>query len=121
MSNRQLEDLLPLRALVFDFLLLFNEDDRHGYGLLKEIARQTEGHVTLDPANLYRSIKRMIRTGLVEQSGRKPAPESNNERRRYYAITVFGREVLKAEAERLDKLMVTARARKLISKTERPA
>ena len=113
--------LLPLNPRDFLILLALSEEDRHGYGLLKEIGGQAHDAIALDPANLYRSIKRLIRSGLVEESGQRPAPEADNERRRYYSITAYGRGVVTAEARRLDSLMATARARNLISNSEKMA
>ncbi len=103
-----------------DFLILFSlvDQERHGYGLVKEVERQSEGEVRLDPANLYRSLKRMIKHGLVEESERKPAADSHDERRRYYAITGFGRQVVTREAARLDKLAAAVRARNLVPESE---
>ncbi len=103
-----------------DFLILFSlvDHESHGYGLVKEVERQSEGEVRLDPANLYRSLKRMIKQGLVEESDRRPAPDSHDERRRYYAITGFGRRVVTREAARIDKLAAAARARNLVPESE---
>ncbi len=120
-SGNDAATLLPLNPRDFLILLALSEEDRHGYGLLKGIAGQAQDAITLDPANLYRSIKRLIKSGLVEESGHRPAPEADNERRRYYAITAYGRSVVTAEARRLDSLMATARARNLISNSENMA
>ena len=108
------EALLPLHPK--DYLILFSlsSGERHGYGIVKEVEAESRGDVRLDPANLYRSIRRLIRDGLVAEADRRPARGSGNERRRYYAITDFGREVVVAEASRLARLADAARARKLI-------
>jgi DNA-binding PadR family transcriptional regulator len=97
-----------------DFLILFalSAGPRHGYGLLKDVARLTHGEVRIDPANLYRSLKRMIRDGLVTETG--PRPDGDDERRRYYGITDRGLQVVKAEAGRMARLTEAARTRKLI-------
>ncbi len=103
-----------------DFLILFSlvDQESHGYGLVKAVERQSEGEVRLDPANLYRSLKRMIKQGLVAEADRRPAPDSHDERRRYYAITGFGRRVVIREAARIDKLAAAARARNLVPESE---
>ena len=110
--------MLPLNPREFLILFALVEGELHGYGLVKALEQQSGGDVHIDPANLYRLIKRLKRDGLVSETDRRPAPESANERRRYYAITEFGREVVAAEAERLDKLAAAARERKLISGTQ---
>jgi DNA-binding PadR family transcriptional regulator len=113
--------LLPLHPR--DYLILFTlaEGERHGYGIVKEVARLTDGLTPLDPANLYRSMKRLIRDGMVVEADKRPAPDANDERRRYYTITEFGTRVVAAEAARLGKLTDAARAKKLIPGSERPA
>lgn len=107
-------DLAPLHPR--DFLILFalSEGPRHGYGLLKDVARLTEGKVRFDPANLYRSLKRMIRDGLVAETEPRPDGDGDDERRRYYGITHRGLRAVKAEAARMARLTDAARTRKLI-------
>ena len=109
------EALLPLNPR--DYLILFSlvTGERHGYGIVKEVERDSGGKVQLDPANLYRSVKRLIRDGLVVEADRRPAAEVANERRRYYAITDFGHRVVTLEAARLAELADAARARNLIA------
>ncbi len=109
------EALLPLNPR--DYLILFSlvTGERHGYGIVKEVERESRGKVQLDPANLYRSVKRLIRDGLVVEADRRPAAEAENERRRYYAITDFGHRVVTLEAARLAELADAARARNLIA------
>lgn len=104
---------LPLQPR--DYLILFalSAGARHGYGLIKDVEADTGGEVTIDPANLYRSIKRLTKDGLVAESD-PPRGDESGERRKYYRITHLGRRVLKAEAARLAELTSMARARKLI-------
>lgn len=106
--------MLPLTPR--DYLILFAllDEERHGYGLVKDVASLSDGAVRIDPANLYRSLQRMRKQGWVEESSRRPDPERDDVRRRYYRITEFGRQVLAAEAVRLDRLARAARAKKLI-------
>lgn len=109
--------LIPLNPR--DYLVLFSlaAEERHGYGIVKDVERESHGRVRIDPANLYRSIKRMISTGLVEQAEAR-AGDAGDERRRYYRITPFGREVAKLEATRLAELTSAARSRRLLPETE---
>lgn len=110
--------LIPMNPR--DYLVLFSltDDERHGYGIVKEIERQSGGRVRVDPANLYRTLKRMISIGLVMEADERPASESENERRRYYRITALGEEVVKLEAARLAELTAAARTRRLLPETE---
>ena len=105
-----------------DFLILFSltEENRHGYGIVKEVD-QAGGGVRIDPANLYRSLKRMMAEGLVEESDPPAHEDASDGRRRYYAITSVGREVVKLEAARLAELTAKARSRRLIPDGEVPA
>lgn len=114
--NRTPDSLLPLHPK--DFLVLFalSAGERHGYGLVKDIEEQTNGVVKLDPSNLYRSVKRLIHEGLVEERVRDQSHQDGDERRRYYGITDFGMRVVTAEAERLRQLTDAAMARNLIRK-----
>jgi DNA-binding PadR family transcriptional regulator len=108
--------LLPLPSAVFHILVSLAEGDRHGYGIIQEVAQRTGGEVRLGPGTLYRSIQRMIEQELIAESETRPAPDADDERRRYYGITSFGRTVARAEAERLSGLVKLARARGLLSK-----
>ena len=108
------ESLLPLKPIVFDILLLLNEAERHGYGIAKEL--QENGQRVL-PGNLYRTLASMIARELIEKSPRRSAAGDDDERRRYFRITDFGRDVAKAEAERLQGRVAAARAQRLLSGT----
>ena len=105
----QTEDLLPLPEATFHILMAVAEDDRHGYAIIQEVATRTDGMLKLSPGTLYRSIQRMLEQGLIQETAERPAPELDDERRRYYRITSFGRAVAKAEARRLAQLVKLAR------------
>ncbi len=106
------ESLLPLPAAAFHILMALAEEDRHGYAILQDVAARTHGGVKLSAGTLYRTIQRMLEQGLiVEVSEReRPAPERDDERRRYYRITPFGTAAARAEARRLAELVRLARA-----------
>jgi DNA-binding PadR family transcriptional regulator len=108
------QDLLPLTPAVLHILLALADEERHGYGIMREVEGRTGGQTRLGPGTLYGSIKRMLADGLIEESDERPDPAMDDQRRRYYRITVFGRRVAGAEAERLSGLVETARARKLL-------
>jgi DNA-binding PadR family transcriptional regulator len=104
-----MEDLLPLPEAAFHILMAVAEDDRHGYAIIQDVATRTDGALKLSPGTLYRSIQRMLEQGLIEETAERPAPELDDERRRYYRITSYGRTVAKAEARRLAQLVKLAR------------
>ena len=95
------EELLPLTPPVFHILLALAGEERHGYGIMQDVAQQTESALQLGPGTLYGCLKRMLAAGLVEQSEERPDPELDDERRRYYRMTPLGRRVVRAEAKRL--------------------
>lgn len=108
------DDLLPLPPAVFHILVSLAEGDRHGYAIIQDIAARSDGAVTLGPGTLYRSIQRMLEQDLILETATRPAREQDDERRRYYRITAWGRQVASAEAERLAGLVKLARATGLI-------
>ena len=109
--NRAAEDLLPLRNVVFHVLLSLADGERHGYGIVQDLGERSAPRLQLEPGNLYRHLKSMLDDGLIEESERRPVPGRDDERRRYYRITRFGRQVALAEAARLEALAREARAR----------
>ncbi len=110
-------EFLPLKPPVFHILLTLSDAERHGYGIIKEVERRTDGAVVLLAGALYRFLKRMLRDGLIEESEVRPAPEADDERRRYYAITELGRLVAVAESGRMERLLQSARDSRLHPET----
>jgi DNA-binding PadR family transcriptional regulator len=104
------ESLLPLPPAAFHILLSLGVEDRHGYAIIQDVAARTGGEVRLSAGTLYRSIQRMLEQDLVVELRERPAPEEDDERRRYYRITAFGEAVARAEARRLAALVRLARA-----------
>ena len=107
------EALLPLKPPHYLVLLALTDGDRHGYALKKEILRRTDGKVSLGPGTLYRTIRQLAESRLIEESGERPDSALDDERRRYFQITQFGRRVAHAETERLSALVRAARASNL--------
>jgi DNA-binding PadR family transcriptional regulator len=101
--------LLPLQPTTFHILLSLTDEDRHGYAIILEVARRTQGELKLSAGTLYRSIQRMLETGLIVETRSRPAPEMDDERRRYYRITPLGKAAAEAEAGRLRDLLKMAR------------
>jgi len=110
------DDLLPLNPPVFHVLLALARGDRHGYAMMQEVAQDTAGAISLGPGTLYYSLQKMLERGLIEEADERPDPESGGERRRYYRITPFGRDVAQAEALRLERAVELARSREFLGK-----
>ncbi len=111
--QREAESLIPLPAAAYHILLAVADEDRHGYGIIQDVAEGTAGSVKLSAGTLYRSIQRMLEQGLIVETRDRPAPEDDDERRRYYRITALGTATAKAETRRLADLVRMARARGL--------
>ena len=92
--------------------------ERHGYAILKEIKRRTDDRVGLSAGTLYGVIRRLYSDGMIEESDERPDPDLDDERRRYYRLTEFGRRVVAAEAERMESVLQMVRAKNLMSGTE---
>jgi DNA-binding PadR family transcriptional regulator len=106
--------LLPLTAALLHVLLSLADSDKHGYAIIKEVQDRTNGEVTLGAGTLYSMLKRLLADGLVVESGDRPDPNIDDERRRYYRLTPFGRDVAIAEIRRLESLVSQARRKKLV-------
>ena len=114
-SNEQdPERFLPLSPAIFHILLALADEDRHGYGIMQEVKSRTDGRVKLGPGTLYGAIKRLLEQGVLAEQDERPDPALNDERRRYYRLTDFGQKVLRAEAERLARLVKQAQAKQLL-------
>src|SRR6476620_8820439 len=99
------ETLLPLPAATFHILLAVADEDRHGYAIIQDVSARTSGELKLSAGTLYRSIQRMLEQGLLVEPRERPLPELDDERRRYYRITPFGRSVAEAESRRMAQLL----------------
>jgi DNA-binding PadR family transcriptional regulator len=108
-ASEEAQSSLPLPPAVFQILVALADQDRHGYAIMQDVASRTDGRMKLSPGTLYGSIKRMLEDGLIIEIDERPDPD-DDERRRYYRITPFGRDVAQAEADRLTTLLRQARA-----------
>ena len=104
---------LPLTPAIAHILLALADRDRHGYAIMQEVDRITDGAARMGPGTLYGTIKRMIAGGLLEEAEERPDPELDDERRRYYRATPLGRAVLEAETARMATLLGAARAKRV--------
>jgi DNA-binding PadR family transcriptional regulator len=113
-KTRAPESFLPLKPIEFLILMTVATTERHGYGIMLDIAERTGGTVRLEAGGLYRSIRRLLADGLLSESAKRPAADLDDERRRYYALTTLGRRVVAAEALRLRVLVRAAEASRII-------
>jgi DNA-binding PadR family transcriptional regulator len=114
MGRRTPDDLLPLTPQMLHVLLALADGDKHGYAIIKEVSRRTDGQVILGAGTLYALVKRLLGEGLIHESVERPDPSLDDERRRYYRLSGFGRDVAIAEVNRLDAIVQQARAKRLV-------
>ena len=100
---------LPLAPATLHILLSLAAEDLHGYGIMQEVLRQSEGRYKLGPGTLYDNLQRLMEQDMVQEATRRPG--NDDPRRRYYRLTSLGRGVLAAEIERLDGVVREARLR----------
>jgi len=110
MPRRKLD---PLPSAAFHILLALADRDRHGYGIMQQVAEQTGGSVRLGPGTLYGSIKTLLEARLIEELDDGPGETPGAERRRYYRLTGAGRKLAVAEADRLAGLLRVARSKRI--------
>jgi DNA-binding PadR family transcriptional regulator len=108
------QKLSPLPAAAFQILLALVGEDLHGYGIMRNVAQQTEGRMRLGPGTLYTSIQNLLEEELIEEIERPRDPSAKDERRRYYRITSSGRKLARTEAERLADLLRVARVKNIL-------
>jgi DNA-binding PadR family transcriptional regulator len=97
---------------VFHILLSLADGEKHGYSIMQEVIQVSNGTVKMGPGTLYGSIKRMLESALIRETAERPDPALDDERRRYYELTEFGRRVLGAELRRMESLLSIARTKK---------
>lgn len=105
----------PLTPAVLHILLALSTQERHGYGIMKQVESDSQGKVKMGPGTLYGSIGRMIDAGLIRESDKKVDPEMDDERRVYYKITGVGQDALAAELDRYGEVLAVAKQRRRIS------
>lgn len=108
----------PLTPAVFHILLALADGEKHGYAIMKDVEDQTSGQLKMGPGTLYGSIKRMLAGGLIEETDERPDPELDDERRRYYRLTIQGQAVVAAESRRLALAVKVARQKKVLTSAE---
>jgi len=114
-TERDVDRALPLPPAMFQILIALGDGERHGYAVMQDVATRTAGKVRMSPGTLYGSIRKMLDDGLIEELAERPF-EGDDERRRYYRVTRFGRAVAAAEADRYATLIHQARSTGLVPK-----
>jgi DNA-binding PadR family transcriptional regulator len=97
----------------FEILLSLADGEKHGYAIMQDVTARTGRRTRMGPGTLYGAIKRMLRAGLIDEAEDRPAPDLDDQRRRYYRITPGGRELAVAETERMAELVRAARKKRL--------
>jgi DNA-binding PadR family transcriptional regulator len=110
--------LLPLTPLAYQVLLALADADRHGYGIIREVADRTDGLVRIRTGTLYTMLQRLLDESLLEESDARPATDDDS-RRKYYRLTELGRDVLAAETRRMEALIGEARRKQVLNRTTR--
>jgi len=118
MNKTPPQNLLPLTPPVFHILLALADQERHGYGIMQDVARQTNDALQLGPGTLYGCLKRMLAARLVEESDERPDPALDDQRRRYYRMTSLGQSVVREEAQRLAGALVAAKSKRLFARSK---
>jgi len=106
--------LLPLTPAVLNILLALADGELHGYAIMREVEASSQGAVRMGPGTLYGAIKKLLAAKLIHEWEARPDDGCDDERRRYYALTAFGAEVLNAELKRMRTLLKSARNKKLV-------
>jgi DNA-binding PadR family transcriptional regulator len=108
------QKLHPLPSAAFQILLSLAGEDLHGYGIMRQVADQTNGRIRLGPGTLYSSIQTLLEEKFIEEVDQREDAKLGNERRRYYRLTLAGRKLARSEAERLADLLRVARTKKIL-------
>lgn len=109
MSKALLPSLPPVTPAMYHILLTLLAGDRHGYAIMQAVEQLSEGALRMGPGTLYGAIKRLLQAGLITETGDRPEPDLDDERRRYYRISAHGRQVVAAETTKLERLIKVAR------------
>jgi DNA-binding PadR family transcriptional regulator len=105
----------PLTPPVFHILLALADEERHGYGIMQDVARQTNDALQMGPGTLYGCLKRMLAAGLIEEADERPDPALDDERRRYYRMTTLGNRTVRAEAQRIATALSAAKSKRVFA------
>jgi DNA-binding PadR family transcriptional regulator len=108
------EDFLPLTPVAFHMLAALAGESRHGYGIMQEVRERSDGAVRIGAGTLYTALKRMLDDGLVRELENAGGADDANDRRRTYTLTSLGQSVLRADAKRLEQMVLYAREKRIL-------
>jgi DNA-binding PadR family transcriptional regulator len=111
MARDDVNRFLPLTPATLHILLALAADDLHGYAIMQEVARQSEGQYKLGPGTLYDNLQRLTEQGLIRETSTGKQTDGDDSRRRYYRLNALGRRVLSAEITRLESVVREAKQR----------
>jgi DNA-binding PadR family transcriptional regulator len=114
-NSMQKDSYQPLTPAVYHILLALADGEKHGYAIMKDVESQSSGSLKMGPGTLYGSIKRMLAAGLIAESGLRPDPALDDERRRYYRLSGLGEQVVAAESRRLATLVQVAQQKHVLT------
>jgi DNA-binding PadR family transcriptional regulator len=117
-DTRDPHDFVPLSPVEFEILLVLTTGESHGWGIIKEAEARWHGARGFQTGTLYRALRRLTSDGLVTPVDRRPVEDADGDRRRYFALTPFGRRVAAEEARRLDAQVRAARDRELLARVD---
>jgi len=115
MTLDEVQKFLPLTPQILHILVALGDEEKHGYGIMQEVAEATEGRLRLGPGTLYGAIKKLVADGLIEETSPRPDPAIDDSRRRYYKLTRLGARVASCEANRLAAVVKLARRKRLLA------
>jgi len=115
LATQEPRTFLPLTPVVFHILMALSSENRHGYAIIKEVQTTTEGRVNIQTGTLYQAIKRLLDSGVINETDSKVDPALDDQRRRYYTLSGLGKRVLSEEAQRLESMVKLARAKQVLS------
>lgn len=115
--SQNAEQFLPLKSDVLLVLLALASQPLHGYGIIRDVEERSDQQVVLQTGALYRMLRTLLRDGLIDECAPPRDAESDDERRRYYALTALGDSVVNAEIARMSRLV---RAARLIADGKKP-
>lgn len=108
-TTKSLPTLPPLSRNALHILLAIGAEERHGYAIMQEVERLTDGAIRLGPGAIYTTIRKLVEENLIEETEERPDPDLDDQRRRYYRLTAAGLAATTAEVRRLEGLIRASR------------
>ena len=113
-NTRNPNDAIPLTPTVFHMLLALADGEKHGYAIMKAVEQDTRDKMKIRLGSLYGALQRMVSAGFIEEAGERHVAELDDQRRRYYQLTSHGKQVLRAESQRLSELVTIVKSKRIL-------